>query len=109
MSFVYSLLFVLFELITGDSLRQLYRTYVPICIIQWLIRTILTLPSPMARLAIYHFSKPLANQRDWIKLIENDHWKGAIIAANAMHDSEQMALNRLVNADLVIYEVHGKS
>ncbi|SAM08406.1 hypothetical protein [Absidia glauca] len=107
MSFLYSLLSALFELLTVDSLRQFYRTYIPISIVRWLIRTMLTLPSPLARSAVYHFSKPLANQTDWIKFINSTHWKGAIIASNVMHDSEQIALNRLMNADLVIYKVHG--
>ncbi|KAI8330471.1 Alpha/Beta hydrolase protein [Chlamydoabsidia padenii] len=104
--FQYLLLYLL-ELFTVDILRQQYRSYLPVSFTRWLIRFVLVLPPSLARMTIYHLSKPLASQQTWIKLFNNHHWKGAIIAPDIMTDTDETALDRLMNADLVIYEVHG--
>lgn len=92
-----------------DIARQQIKKNTPAAIVQQTIRTLITSPAPMARVAIHDLTKPTGNQKKWIKRFDNHHWKGAIIAPNVKKDSQETALERLKNADLVIYEVHGKA
>ncbi|ORZ15640.1 Alpha/Beta hydrolase protein [Absidia repens] len=104
---VYPLLAAFLVLIVLDRARQQIKKNAPPSFVQWLLRTLLISPSPVARLAIYDLTKPSNHQKKWIKRFDNHHWKGAIIAHNIESDTAQTALNRLKTADLVIYEVHG--
>jgi uncharacterized protein YneF (UPF0154 family) len=94
--------------LTMDLARQQLKKNAPAAIVQQTIRTLMTSPGPVARLAIHDLTKPTSSQKKWIKRFDNHHWKGAIIAPDAKKDSEQAALDRLKNAELVIYEIHGK-
>ncbi|KAI8340209.1 Alpha/Beta hydrolase protein [Chlamydoabsidia padenii] len=90
-----------------DIARQQIKKNAPAAIVQQTLRTLMTLPAPLARMAVQDASKPIGGQKKWIKRIDNEYWKGAIIAPDAKKDTEQSVINRVKNADLVIYEIHG--
>ncbi|CAO3586532.1 unnamed protein product [Absidia cylindrospora] len=82
-----------------DIARQQLKKNTPAAIVQHTIRTLITSPPAVARLAIHDLTKPTGSQKKWIKRFDNHHWKGAIIAPGAKKDSEETALQRLKEAD----------
>ncbi|KAI8084751.1 Alpha/Beta hydrolase protein [Halteromyces radiatus] len=90
-----------------DIARQQIKKNTPACVVQHTLRTLMTAPAPVARYAVYDLTRPTGSQKKWIKYFDNQHWKGALIAPDIKKDNEHTALERLKNADLVIYEIHG--
>ncbi|CAO3644915.1 unnamed protein product [Cunninghamella echinulata] len=90
-----------------DSARKQVKALAPAPFVQQLIRQLIISPPKIAQLAINDLTKPLGSQKKWIKRFKNNHWKGVLIGENIKKDSEETALDRLKNADIVIYEIHG--
>lgn len=90
-----------------DSARKQVKSLTPSPVVQQLLRQAIISPSKIAKLAINDLTKPLGSQKKWIKRFKNDKWKGVLIGENIKKDSEETALDRLKNADIVIFEIHG--
>lgn len=93
-----------------ESIRHLIRTNVPTAIMVPIIQGILSLPPTMARYLIADFTAPKRSQMSWIRMIEKPAWKGAWIGPDMAqcHDEGQL-LQRIRDADMIIYKAHGNS
>ena len=75
--------------------------------VQAIVRQVLLAPPSVARFAMKDLTTPANSHKKWIKFIKAPQWRGAIIGENMRKESEAGALERLRDADIVIFEVHG--
>ncbi|KAL9554594.1 hypothetical protein MBANPS3_002736 [Mucor bainieri] len=91
-----------------ESIRHLIKTNVPTSIMVPIIQGILSLPPTMARYLIADFTAPKKSQMSWIKMIEKPEWKGAWIGPDmAECQDEGQLLQKIRDADMIIYKAHG--
>ncbi|KAI9308910.1 Alpha/Beta hydrolase protein [Cunninghamella echinulata] len=90
-----------------DLAKKHIRNIAPSGFVQQLVRLLLASPPFIAEYALNELTSPIGEQRKWIKMFHNKKWKGALIAPDIFYDTEEVALQRLKYADLVIFEIHG--
>jgi hypothetical protein len=89
-----------------DDIRKVIKNSPPAVVIQTL-RSSLIMPSGPARAIVNELTRPLYDQHNYVKKINHQEWKGALIMPDMIHCDEATAIERLQKADVVIFEVHG--
>ncbi|CAO0803204.1 unnamed protein product [Mucor circinelloides] len=91
-----------------ESIRHLIRTNVPTSIMVPIIQGILSLPPTISRYLIADFTAPKKSQLSWIRMIEKPGWRGAWIGPDmAQCQDDGQLLQRIRDADMIIYKAHG--
>ncbi|KAI9475828.1 MAG: Alpha/Beta hydrolase protein, partial [Benjaminiella poitrasii] len=70
------------------------------------LRTVLTMPSATARSIIKDLTRPLGNQKRFIREFNNEHWKGPLIMSEMIRCNDDITLRRLQKSDIVIFNIH---
>jgi len=65
------------------------------------------MPPAAARNIIKDLTRPLGDQKRFIRKFNNEHWKGTLIMSEMIRCDDDIAIQRLKKADIVIFEVHG--
>ncbi|KAI8890603.1 alpha/beta-hydrolase [Backusella circina FSU 941] len=90
-----------------DDIRKMIKKTSPPAVTLQTLRTTLTLPPAAARTIINDLSKPLHDQKRFVKKFDNEHWKGSLIMSEMIRCDDAVAIERLKRSDIVIFEVHG--
>ncbi|KAI8644119.1 Alpha/Beta hydrolase protein [Parasitella parasitica] len=91
-----------------ETIRQLIKANIPTSIMAPIIQCILSLPPSISRYLIADFTAPKKSQMSWIKMMETPTWKGAWIGPSiAKYQDDDLLLQRIKDADMIIYKVHG--
>jgi hypothetical protein len=92
-----------------EKALKLLKQYTPAFLIAQIIQLVLSLPSILAKPAAYILTAPTKSQKEWIKYVDHGTWKGAWIGTcmNQICGKCEL-LQRIKEADLIIYKVHGK-
>jgi hypothetical protein len=90
-----------------DDIRKLIKKTSPPAVTLQTLRTTLTLPSAAARTIINDLTKPIHDQKRFVKSFDNEHWKGSLIMSEMIRCDDDVAIERLKRSDIVIFEVHG--
>ncbi|KAG1445624.1 hypothetical protein G6F56_009849 [Rhizopus delemar] len=72
-----------------------------------MIKNLFLLPSSLSKPIADTLTQPLSEQKPYIRKFDNDHWKGALIMPEIEKCDDESAIRRLINADIIIFEVHG--
>lgn len=91
-----------------DDIRKVIRTTSPPAVVAQTIRTTLTMPPTAARNIIKDLTRPLNDQKRFIRKFDNEHWKGSLIMSEMIRCTDEIAIERLKKSDIIIFEVHGK-
>lgn len=91
----------------ADDVRKLLKYKSPRVVIAQSMRTALVLPPVAAQGIIKNLTRPIHDQKRYVKKFKNEHWKGHLIMSEMFRCSDEVALRRLKQADLVIFEIHG--
>jgi hypothetical protein len=91
-----------------DDIRKVIKKTSPPAVVVQTLRTALTMPPTAAKNIIKDLTRPLGDQKRFIRKFDNEHWKGALIMSEMIRCDDNIALRRLQKADIVIFEVHGK-
>lgn len=73
-----------------------------------MIKNLFLLPSSLSKPIADTLTQPLSEQKPYIRKFDNDHWKGALIMPEIEKCDDESAIRRLINADIIIFEVHGR-
>ncbi|KAI7907676.1 Alpha/Beta hydrolase protein, partial [Cokeromyces recurvatus] len=91
-----------------ESIRKLIKEKIPHSIMMRIVQSSLSLPPTISRFLIADFTAPTRSQRQWIKMIQQPHWKGAWIGpALSLCENDNQLSKRIHDADLIIFNVHG--
>ncbi|KAI8891265.1 alpha/beta-hydrolase, partial [Backusella circina FSU 941] len=87
---------------------KLLKQLTPAFIITQIIQVVLSLPPMIAKPFAYILTAPTESQREWIKYVDHGTWRGAWIGACMNQcDGKYELLQRIKDADLIIYKAHG--
>lgn len=92
-----------------DDLRKVVKKTAPPTVVLQTLRTALTLPSPAAKAIIKDLTRPLGDQKRFIRKFNNDKWKGSLIMSEMIRCDDEIAIKRLQKSDIVIFEIHGNA
>ncbi|KAL7314367.1 hypothetical protein PS15m_005949 [Mucor circinelloides] len=90
-----------------DDIRKVIKKNSPPAVVLQTLRTALTMPPAAARNIIKDLTRPLGDQKRFIRKFNNEHWKGTLIMSEMIRCDDDIAIQRLKKADIVIFEVHG--
>lgn len=90
-----------------DDIRKVIKKNSPPAVVLQTLRTALTMPPSAARNIVKDLTRPLNDQKRFIKKFDNEYWKGALIMSEMIRCDDDIAIKRLQKADLVIFEIHG--
>ncbi|KAI8643240.1 Alpha/Beta hydrolase protein [Parasitella parasitica] len=90
-----------------DDIRKVIKKNSPPAVVLQTLRTALQMPPAAARNIVKDLTRPLGDQKRFIRKFDNEHWKGALIMSEMVRCDDAIAIQRLKKADLVIFEVHG--
>ncbi|GAN08212.1 alpha/beta hydrolase fold domain containing protein [Mucor ambiguus] len=90
-----------------DDIRKVIKKNSPPAVVLQTLRTALTMPPAAARNIIKDLTRPLGDQKRFIRKFNNDQWKGTLIMSEMIRCDDDIAIQRLKKADIVIFEVHG--
>lgn len=91
-----------------DDIRLLIKRNSPPALAVQTIRSALAMNPTACRSIINDFTRPLKEQKRFIRKFDNEHWKGSLIMSEMIRCDDETALKRLQKADIVIFEIHGK-
>lgn len=91
----------------ADDVRKLLKYKSPSVVVAHSMRTALVLPPVAARGIIKNLTRPIHDQKRFVRKFDNEHWKGHLIMSEMVRCTDEIALERLKQADLVIFEMHG--
>ena len=91
-----------------DDIRNMIKKTSPPAVVAQTLRTTLTMPSSAARNIIKDLTRPLNDQKRFVRKFDNEHWKGSLIMSEMIRCDDAIAIQRLQKADIVIFEVHGR-
>jgi hypothetical protein len=90
-----------------DDIRKVIKKTSPPAVVLQTLRTALTMPPNASRNIIKDLTRPLGDQKRFIRKFDNKHWKGSLIMSEMIRCNDDIALRRLQKADIVIFELHG--
>lgn len=90
-----------------DDIRFAIKKTSPPAVVIQALRTALTLHPKAARNIVKDLTRPLHDQKRFVRKFDNKHWKGSLIMSEMIRCDDQIALQRLKKADIVIFEIHG--
>ncbi|KAG1179548.1 hypothetical protein G6F70_002622 [Rhizopus microsporus] len=90
-----------------DDIRLLIKRNSPPALAVQTIRSALAMNPTACRSIINDFTRPLKEQKRFIRKFDNEYWKGSLIMSEMIRCDDETALKRLQKADIVIFEIHG--
>ncbi|CEP18025.1 hypothetical protein [Parasitella parasitica] len=90
-----------------DDIRKVIKRNSPPAVVLQTLRTALQMPPAAARNIVKDLTRPLGDQKRFIRKFDNEHWKGTLIMSEMIRCDDTIAIQRLKKADIVIFEVHG--
>ncbi|KAI8088502.1 Alpha/Beta hydrolase protein [Thamnidium elegans] len=90
-----------------DDIRLAIKKSSPPGMVVQTLRTALTMHPKAARNIVKDLTRPLNDQKRFIRKFDNEHWKGSLIMSEMIRCDDNIALQRLKKADIVIFEIHG--
>ncbi|KAI8978078.1 Alpha/Beta hydrolase protein [Pilobolus umbonatus] len=91
----------------ADDVRKLLKTRTPSKVTAHSMRTALIMPPVAARGIIKNLTRPIHDQKRFVRKFNNEHWKGHLIMSEMIRCDDDIALERMKQSDLIIFELHG--